>query len=35
MATATMAMGEVQAAKRDGHEVPMGTGSNKEGEINK
>ena len=33
MATATMAMGEVQVAKRDGHEVPMGTGLNKEGEL--
>jgi len=33
MATATMAMGEVQVAMRDGHEVPMGTGLNKEGEL--
>ena len=33
MATATMAMGEVQVAKRDGHKVPMGTGLNKEGEL--
>ena len=33
MATASMAMGEVQVAKRDGHEVPMGTGLNKEGEL--
>ena len=31
MATATMAMGEVQVAVRDGHEVPIGTGLNKEG----
>ena len=33
MATASMAMGEVQVAKRDGHKVPMGTGLNKEGEL--
>ena len=33
MATATMAMGEVQVAIRDGHEVPLGTGLNKEGEL--
>ena len=33
MASATMAMGEVQVAKRDGHKVPMGTGLNKEGEL--
>ena len=32
MATASMAMGEVQVAARDGHKVPMGTGLNKEGE---
>ena len=31
MATATMAMGEVQVAMRDGNEVPLGTGLNKEG----
>jgi delta1-piperideine-2-carboxylate reductase len=31
MATASMAMGEVQVAARDGHKVPMGTGLNKEG----
>ena len=33
MATATMAMGEVQVAARDGHKVPLGTGLNKEGEL--
>ena len=33
MATASMAMGEVQVAMRDGHKVPMGTGLNKEGEL--
>ena len=32
MATATMAMGEVQVAARDGHKVPFGTGLNKDGE---
>ena len=32
MATASMAMGEVQIAARDGHKVPRGTGLNKEGE---
>ena len=32
MATASMAMGEVQVAARDGHKVPMGTGLNKDGE---
>ena len=31
MATASMAMGEVQVAARDGHKVPYGTGLNKEG----
>ena len=31
MATASMAMGEVQVAKREGHKVPLGTGLNKEG----
>jgi len=31
MATASMAMGEVQIAKREGHKVPLGTGLNKEG----
>ena len=31
MATASMAMGEVQVAARDGHKVPMGTGLNKDG----
>jgi|TARA_B110000196_G_C21129324_1_gene657598 delta1-piperideine-2-carboxylate reductase len=31
MATASMAMGEVQVAARDGHKVPMGTGLDKEG----
>ena len=31
MATASMAMGEVQVAKREGHEVPIGTGLTKEG----
>ena len=33
MATATMAMGEVLVAARDGHKVPVGTGLNKEGEL--
>ncbi len=33
MATATMALGEVQVAARDGHKVPLGTGLNKEGEL--
>ena len=32
MATASMAMGEVQVAARDGHKVPMGTGLDKKGE---
>lgn len=31
MATASMAMGEVQIAARDGHSVPMGTGLDKDG----
>ena len=31
MATASMAMGEVQVAARDGHKVPIGTGLDKEG----
>ena len=31
MATASMAMGEVQVAKRDGHKVPLGTGLGKDG----
>ena len=31
MATAAMAMGEVQVAKREGHKVPLGTGLTKEG----
>ena len=31
IATASMAMGEVQVAKREGHKVPIGTGLNKEG----
>jgi delta1-piperideine-2-carboxylate reductase len=31
MATASMAMGEVQLAKREGHKVPLGTGLTKEG----
>jgi len=31
MATASMAMGEVQIAKREGHKVPLGTGMTKEG----
>ena len=31
IATASMAMGEVQVAKREGHKVPLGTGLNKEG----
>ncbi len=31
MATASMAMGEVQVAKREGYKVPLGTGLNKEG----
>lgn len=33
MATAAMAMGEVQIAARDGHDVPLGTGLNAEGEL--
>lgn len=33
MATAAMAMGDVQIAARDDHEVPMGTGLNKDGEM--
>lgn len=32
MATAAMAMGDIQIAARDGHEVPPGTGLNKAGE---
>ena len=32
MATASMAMGEVQVAARDGHKVPLGTGLNNKGE---
>ena len=31
MATASMAMGEVQVAKREGHKVPLGTGLTKNG----
>ena len=31
MATASMAMGEVQVANREGHKVPLGTGLTKEG----
>jgi len=31
MATASMAMGEVQVAAREGHKVPVGTGLNKDG----
>ena len=31
MATASMAMGEVQVAKREGHKVPLGTGLTKDG----
>ena len=31
MATASMAMGEVQLAKREGHKVPLGTGLTKDG----
>ncbi|MEM8813817.1 MAG: Ldh family oxidoreductase [Pseudomonadota bacterium] len=31
MATASMAMGEVQVAAREGHDVPLGTGLDKEG----
>jgi len=31
MATAAMAMGEVQVAVREGHKVPIGTGLNKDG----
>ena len=33
MATASMAMGEVQVAARDGHKVPLGTGLNKYGDL--
>lgn len=33
MATASMAMGEVQVAARDGHDVPLGTGMNADGEL--
>lgn len=33
MATAAMAMGEVQLAVRDGHDVPLGTGLNEAGEM--
>ena len=32
MATASMAMGEVQVAKREGHKVPLGTGLTKNGQ---
>ena len=31
MATASMAMGEVQVAKREGYKVPLGTGLTKDG----
>ncbi len=33
MATASMAMGEVQIAAREGHAVPLGTGLSPEGEL--
>jgi delta1-piperideine-2-carboxylate reductase len=33
MATASMAMGDVQIAARDGREVPLGTGLDKHGEL--
>ena len=33
MATASMAMGEVQVAKREGHKVPLGTGLTKDGKA--
>lgn len=33
MATASMAMGEVQIAAREGHEVPLGTGLSKAGKL--
>jgi delta1-piperideine-2-carboxylate reductase len=33
MATAAMAMGDVQIAARDNHEVPLGTGLNKDGKT--
>ncbi|MFK7755261.1 MAG: Ldh family oxidoreductase, partial [Sedimentitalea sp.] len=33
MATASMAMGEVQIAARDGHDVPLGTGLSASGEL--
>ncbi|MGK0399095.1 MAG: delta1-piperideine-2-carboxylate reductase [Gammaproteobacteria bacterium] len=33
MATASMAMGEVMIAARDGHEVPLGTGLSESGEL--
>jgi delta1-piperideine-2-carboxylate reductase len=33
MATAAMAMGDVQIAVRDNHDVPLGTGLNKAGEM--
>ncbi|MEH6446741.1 MAG: Ldh family oxidoreductase, partial [Oceanospirillaceae bacterium] len=33
MATAAMAMGEVQIAARDGHQVPLGTGLGPDGEL--
>jgi delta1-piperideine-2-carboxylate reductase len=33
MATAAMAMGEVQIAARDGHKVPLGTGLGEKGEL--
>jgi delta1-piperideine-2-carboxylate reductase len=33
MATASMAMGEVQIASREGHDVPLGTGLDAKGEL--
>jgi len=33
MATAAMAMSEIQIAAREGHEVPLGTGLSPEGEL--
>lgn len=33
MATASMAMGEIQIAAREGHDVPLGTGLSAEGEL--
>lgn len=33
MATAAMAMGDIQIAARDGHEVPLGTGLNRAGQM--